>query len=223
MGIGIVMGILLLNSYGQYLNRRRVIEGGLITLGILLGLLSVAGPISRLLQRADAASGLVDLSALTSLLSVVVVIAFLAGIAYAWVAIPSQTQLQEDLPEDVRGRVFGVLNMLVSVASFLPIILVGPISDVVGTTAVILAVAIGVMAAGVASAVRRDPHLGIEGATADPHAVDPIAAALGADLPTWSEDPRAPASRLRPGEPNAASEPATPAEPAGPPAPRSDA
>jgi MFS family permease len=223
MGIGIVMGILLLNSYGQYLNRRRVIEGGLITLGILLGLLSVAGPISRLLQRADAASGLVDLSALTSLLSVVVVIAFLAGIAYAWVAIPSQTQLQEDLPEDVRGRVFGVLNMLVSVASFLPIILVGPISDVVGTTAVILAVAIGVMAAGVASAVRRDPHLGVEGATADPHAVDPIAAALGADLPTWSEDPRAPASRLRPGEPNAASEPATPAEPAGPTAPRSDA
>ena len=46
------------------------------------------------------------------------------------VAIPSQTQLQEDLPEEVRGRVFGVLNMLVSVASFLPIIIVGPIADV---------------------------------------------------------------------------------------------
>ena len=44
--------------------------------------------------------------------------------AYAFVAIPSQTQLQEDIPEDVRGRVFGVLGMLVSVASFLPIILV---------------------------------------------------------------------------------------------------
>jgi MFS family permease len=195
MGIGIVMGILLLNSYGRYLNRRRVIEGGLIALGILLGLLSVAGPISRLLQRADAASGL-DLSVLTSLLAVVVVIAFFAGIAYAWVAIPSQTQLQEDLPEDVRGRVFGVLNMLVSVASFLPIIVVGPISDVIGTTAVILIVAIGVLASGVASALRRDPHLGVEGATADPHAVDPIAAALGADLPTWREDPHAPSSRL---------------------------
>ena len=62
-------------------------------------------------------------------LSVVVAIAFLAGIAYAFVAIPSQTQLQEDLPEDVRGRVFGILNMLVSVASFLPIIIVGPIAD----------------------------------------------------------------------------------------------
>ena len=53
-------------------------------------------------------------------------IALLAGMAYACVAIPSQTQLQEDLPEDVRGRVFGILNMLVSVASFAPILIVGP-------------------------------------------------------------------------------------------------
>ena len=68
----------------------------------------------------------------TSLLAIVVFIAFMAGVAYAAVAIPSQTQLQEDLPEDVRGRVFGVLNMLVSVSSFLPIIIVGPISDLIG-------------------------------------------------------------------------------------------
>ena len=134
----------MLNQYGKYLPRRRVIEGGLIALGVLLGLLSVSGPISRLLQRADAPGGL-DLSGITSLLTVVVVIALAAGIAYAFVAIPSQTQLQEDLPEDVRGRVFGILNMLVSVASFLPIIIVGPISDLIGTTLVLVAVALIVL------------------------------------------------------------------------------
>ena len=137
LGFGIVTGILLLNQYGRYLPRRRVIEGGLIALGFLLGALAVSGPISRLLQRADAPGGL-DLSGVTSLLTVVVVIALAAGIAYAFVAIPAQTQLQEDLPEDVRGRVFGILNMLVSVASFLPIIIVGPISDFVGTTLVLI-------------------------------------------------------------------------------------
>ena len=155
LGAGIVMGILLLNAYGQYLPRRRVIEVGLVALGALLAVLSIAGPISRFLQAADRSSSLLDLSALTSLLAVVVVIAFFAGIAYAAVAIPSQTQLQEDLPEDVRGRVFGVLNMLVSVASFLPIILVGPISDLIGTTAVILSVAIFIALCGVASVIRR--------------------------------------------------------------------
>jgi len=196
LGGGIVMGILLLNAYGKYLPRRRVIEGGLITLGVALAALSVAGPISRFLQRVDAASRLVDLSSITSLLGIVVFIAFLAGIAYAAVAIPSQTQLQEDLPEDVRGRVFGVLNMLVSTASFVPIIVVGTIADFIGTAAVILAVAIGVLAAGVASVLLRVPSTSTVGATADPRVVDPIAAALGADLPLWREDRDAPSSRL---------------------------
>ena len=180
-------GILLLNTYGQYVPRRRVIEGGLIALGAFLGALSVSGPISRILQRTDGPGGF-DLSGITSLLAVVVFIALGAGIAYACVAIPSQTQLSEDLPEDVRGRVFGILNMLVSVASFLPIIVVGPIADLIGTTWVLFAVAVVVMVSGIASVVLRGP-LGVLEAhsAADPHTVDPIAAALGADRPTWQE------------------------------------
>jgi MFS family permease len=188
MGFGIVLGILLLNAYGRYAPRRRVIEGGLVALGLLLLVLSVAGPISQFLSQAEAASGLVDLSSVTSLLAVVIVIAFFAGIAYGCVAIPAQTQLQEDIPADVRGRVFGVLNMLVSVSSFLPIILVGPISDLIGTTAVIVSLAIGIVIAGIASVVRRGPLRPDEMQQhADSHAVDPIAAALGADRPSWSE------------------------------------
>jgi MFS family permease len=179
LGAGIVMGILLLNSYGHYLPRRRVIEGGLVSLGILLALLSIAGPISRFLQATERSSALLDLSALTSLLAIVVFIAFFAGISYAFVAIPAQTQLQEDLPEDVRGRVFGVLNMLVSVSSFLPIIIVGPISDLIGTTSVILGVAMLIGIAGIASIVRRGPLRPAETRTtaegiARPVSVDPF-------------------------------------------------
>ena len=196
LGGGIVMGILLLNAYGKFLPRRRVIEGGLILLGVMLSLLSIAGPISRFLQRADTASSLLDLSALTSLLAIVVFIAFVAGLAYGAVAIPAQTQLQEDLPEEVRGRVFGVLNMLVSVSSFVPIIVVGPISDLIGTGTVMLVVGVSVLAFGIASVFLRDPNLGVAGASADPHFEDPLAAALGADRPKWREDANAPSSRL---------------------------
>ncbi|HEY8819219.1 MAG TPA: MFS transporter, partial [Candidatus Limnocylindrales bacterium] len=187
LGFGIVTGILLLNTYGRYFPRRRVIEGGMIVLGILLAALSAAGPISRLLQGTNQPDG-IDLSGVTSLLAVVVVIAFFAGIAYGWVAISAQTQLQEDLPEEVRGRVFGVLGMLVSVASFLPIIIVGPISDFVGTTAVIFITAIAVGVVGVTSVLTRGPLLESEARPAgDPSAGDPIAAALGKDRMTWSD------------------------------------
>ena len=213
LGAGIVMGILLLNSYGKFLPRRRVIEGGLILLGVMLALLSVAGPISQFLQRVDRAGDLLDLSAITSLLAIVVFIAFIAGIAYSAVAIPAQTQLQEDLPEDVRGRVFGVLFMLVSVSSFVPIIVVGPISDFIGTATVMLTVAIAVMLAGVASVLLRDPNLIPAGATADPHVEDPLAAALGADRPSWrGESSATPAEPPPPAPPPWA--PSGPADPA---------
>jgi MFS family permease len=156
LGMGIVTGILLLNSYSHLFTRRRLMEGGLVSLGVLLTALSAAGPITRFLQRAEAATPL-DLSGLVSLLAVVVGIAFLAGVAYALVAIPAQTELQEGLPEEVRGRVYGVLNMLVSVASFVPIIIVGPISDFVGTTVVIVFVGLVVTVVGIVSVLTRHP------------------------------------------------------------------
>jgi len=157
LGLGIVFGILLLNSYGRYVIRRRAIESGLIALGILLLLLTVSGPISRALRTVDPANQIEVLAGVTTLVAVVVVIAFFAGIAYGVVAISSQTQLQEEIPSAVRGRVFGVLNMLVSVSSFLPIILAGTIADMVGTTNVILVVAAGVLAVGIASVILRGP------------------------------------------------------------------
>ena len=187
LGIGIVMGVLLLNNYGRYVPRRRAIEGGLIALGILLVALTVIGPISQILQRAATQAHAVDLSAVTSLVAVVVAVAFLAGIAYGIVAISSQTQLQEDLPEEVRGRVFGVLNMLVSVASFVPIIVVGPISDVIGTTAVVLIVAAAIVVSGVVSIVTRGPlapgeEMATAGSIVEGRAVDPIGVAVRTDV-----------------------------------------
>ena len=185
LGTGIVMGVLLLNSYGRYIARRRAIEGGLIALGLLLAALTVAGPVSRALAGAN--SGSSDVGAVTTLVAVVIVMAFLAGIAYGIVAISSQTQLQEDLPEEVRGRVFGVLNMLVSVGSFLPIIIVGPISDLIGTTQVLLIVAALILVSGILSLLRRGHLMPAEelanaGTMIPSTAVDPIGVVRRADI-----------------------------------------
>lgn len=174
-------GILLLNSFGHLAPRRRIIEGGLVLLGVMLVLLAIAAPIARFLQRAETATGFASMADFTSLLAIVVLIALLAGMAYASVAIPSQTQLQEDLPEDVRGRVFGILNMLVSVASFAPILIVGPLSDFIGTTTVLVGVGLIVTLAGVLSIVRRGPIRASEphvDGTVSPQPLDPVAVAV---------------------------------------------
>ena len=103
LGAGLVSGIVILNLIGKYLPRRRLIEGGMIALAISLVILGLAQNLDMLRNGDD----------ITALIAVVVVVAFAAGVCYAFVAVPAQTSLQEELPSDVRGRVFGVLNMLV--------------------------------------------------------------------------------------------------------------
>jgi MFS family permease len=177
LGFGLVTGILLLNSYGRLVPRRRAIEGGLIGVSISLALLSVAGPISSFLSARADNNGIVDLGPIVSLLAIVVLLALVVGIFYGIIAVSAQTQLQEELPEDVRGRVFGVLNMLVSIASFLPIIIVGPVAEFVGTATVIFVCALLVGVAGVASILVAHPQVfahalpGTHGAPVDPVAV----------------------------------------------------
>ncbi len=172
LGMGLVLGILVLNVYGKLFSRQRLIEGGLISLSVTLIVLGLAQRVGGALL---AGPGI-------SLLTVVVAAAFAAGIAYSFVAVPSQTQLQEELPVEVRGRVFGVLNMLVSVASFLPIIIVGPVADLVGTPAVMVAAAAVVGATGVISILRARPAAasGQHRPLGDP--VDPMTVATTATL-----------------------------------------
>jgi MFS family permease len=201
LGLGIVMGILALNSYGRYLPRRRTIEAGMVGMGVLLVLLACALPISNFLHERASSSGLAEASRVVSLLSLVMGIAFMVGAAYAVVAISAQTQLQEDLPEDVRGRVFGVLNMLVSVASLSPILVVGPVADLVGREPVILVVGAFVCLWGAASIVSRRPVVGdVARAQSTPSGapVDPMTAATSpSDLGVTTAVPAGSARRSR--------------------------
>lgn len=183
IGLGIVTGILILNSYGRYLPRRRTIEVGIVLMGVLLMLLSFASPVSNFFQDRATSTGLSEARNLLSVMSMVMGIAFFVGAAYVMVAISAQTQLQEELPEEVRGRVFGVLNMLVSASSLAPIIIVGPVSDLVTIPPVILAVGMITSLWGLASVVsQRQLGLDLGGArapmTPSGAPVDPLTVAV---------------------------------------------
>jgi MFS family permease len=182
LGLGIAMGILFLNSYGRYLPRRQTIEAGMIATGVLLVLLACSGPISHFLEARATSTGLAEASRVVSLLALVMGIAFLVGACYSVVAISAQTQLQEELPEDVRGRVFGVLNMLVSIASLAPIIVVGPLADLFHREPVIAVVGVIICLSGLASVVshRKLPLVDVARAPSTPSGapVDPMTAAI---------------------------------------------
>ena len=148
-GVGIVFGLVALNYLGSRFGRSRLIHWGLISTSLtLLGLASPA----ILRPRSFTASG----NPQDPLVLFVIVVAFVLGAAYAFATVPSFTLLQEELADDMRGRVFGVLNTLVSVVSLLPLLFVGPIADQVGVGWVLLG---GAVAVAVAWFVSRNVHL----------------------------------------------------------------
>jgi MFS family permease len=133
-GIGAILGIFFLNSYGKKIPKRLIIDIGLVAMGATLIALAVVKPVT--LFFGPAVAPIEDalpttLAPLISVIAVVVVVAVLAGVEYSFVAIPSQTALQEELPADVRGRIFGILNTLLSLASFVPVLAAPAIADII--------------------------------------------------------------------------------------------
>ena len=79
----------------------------------------------------------------------VTVIAFLLGFSNAFVFVPSNTILQEKTADEVRGKVYGVLNTIVGIFSLLPLLIVGGLSDILGVTTVLVGIGICLLGLGV--------------------------------------------------------------------------
>ena len=144
LGLGVVGGVFGLRRFGVGVARRRAAEGGLISFGLLaIGIASV-GPVGT-------AVGL-------PVVPLVVVLAFVAGAAYAATTISAQTALFENMPEAARGRIFGVLASIVSAASLLPILVAGPLADAISAPLVIVITGSAIIVVATWSALLFGPH-----------------------------------------------------------------
>jgi MFS transporter, DHA3 family, macrolide efflux protein len=144
LGLGVVGGVFGLRVFGEGVSRRRAGEIGLMLfagLAIAIAVLASIGP----------GAGL-------PLIPPVVVLAFVAGSAYAATTVSAQTALFENMAPAVRGRVFGVLASIVSAASLLPILIAGPLADRVSGPLVMAITAIAVILVALWSAALFGPR-----------------------------------------------------------------
>lgn len=138
-GVGVVLGLGLLNIVGSRISRAHAIGSGLMVVGVALLVLAAARPFAEVF--ASRLGGVLG-EALPFFIGMISVTAFVFGVAYAFITVPAMVLLQEQLRDDIRGRVFGVLNVLVSIFSFLPLIFVGPLADVWGVAPVFVLAAV---------------------------------------------------------------------------------
>lgn len=75
------------------------------------------------------------------------IVSFFLGISFVSLVIPTQTLIQESTPEEFRGRVFGVLGFMITIAAVLPVLLMATIADLIGVTWILFIISLVVGAA----------------------------------------------------------------------------
>jgi predicted MFS family arabinose efflux permease len=123
-GLGLAVGGLLVAQLGHRFSRRLLATVGLGSIGFALVGLAQLRP------------------SLTPTLALCVVL----GLGAACLGIPAQTTIQEDTPEHLRGKVFGLQNNLVNIALSLPLVLAGTLVSSVGLRPVLMMLALVVLA-----------------------------------------------------------------------------
>jgi predicted MFS family arabinose efflux permease len=119
-GLGLALGALLMAQMGHKFHRRSLASVGLGTMGFSLVLLAQLKPY----------------------LWPTLLLCCVLGVGAALLGIPAQTTIQEDTPEHLRGKVFGLQNNLVNIALSLPLVLAGALVSSVGLKPVLLMLAL---------------------------------------------------------------------------------
>lgn len=121
--LGMVVGSFFLGSIGKKIEFRWLGGVGFLLSGIIFFLFPYGGKV-------------------TSALPTIVALSFLIGFAISLVFIPGHATIQVETNDQLRGRIYGLLNALVGAVSFLPVVLAGGFADLFGVGTVVSGVGI---------------------------------------------------------------------------------
>ncbi|HYU19212.1 MAG TPA: MFS transporter [Chloroflexota bacterium] len=144
-GVGMLLGTTVLSRWGQGLDRHRLTNGGLVTIGLGLSSLSFVGSLRESFHPGSPPGGIE--------LAVVMATALVTGLAFVSVVVPAQTIIQERAPVDVRGRVFAVQLVMSNVVGVAPLLFLGELADLAGVDWTLLVLGLLVLGAGLISGV----------------------------------------------------------------------
>ena len=128
LGLGLILGSLFFSRLNHQQRKKEWIVWGLGILGITIGLISAGRYLNPGLSLIFTASLL-----------------FFGGGASVLIIIPAQTFIQEATPQKLRGRIFGLLTALVTLAAILPTLLVATLVEVLGVIKFIWLIALGLL------------------------------------------------------------------------------
>jgi hypothetical protein len=152
-GLGMVLGTVALQRFGQWVDRHWLSNLGLAVFAACTLLLGLLGPGWNTVYRV-AQSLLGDplpLAGFYGLISIVMLVTLVEGVAFVAIFVPAQTIMQERVPVALRGRLFAVAMVLSNVCSIGPLLLAGGLADVLGVDRAFTLIGVGLFAITAAS------------------------------------------------------------------------
>ena len=149
--LGTVVGALMVSKMSKRIKISRLVKGSIIADGLIIILVGALYPIGKFIKTEF---GLPFLNNHALLIVFGVLVTFL-GIVNSLIVISSQTELQRETPNKIRGRVFGVFGMFVSVAALLPMLFLGALADFISVTNVFILAGILVTIYGIFSSSNK--------------------------------------------------------------------
>lgn len=125
-GVGMVIGAAILGSLSDRLHHKPLPLVGFLTMAFVLGMFSFI----RQLWLGLTLCGFL-------------------GFGASLIAVPMQTLVQDQTPEVMRGKVFGIQNNTINIALSLPLAIAGPLTDSFGLEAVLLFMSMVVTGVGI--------------------------------------------------------------------------
>lgn len=139
--VGIIIGAILIANILYVHRKKNIITLGIFLASIVLMIMPLGSSIASrdFIERFNQ---ILPNSLSISNSDLIIFLAFLLGLANALVYVPANTLLQESTSESIRGTLYGALNTFVGVLSFMPILLVGSFSDLIGVGNVVMGIGI---------------------------------------------------------------------------------
>lgn len=135
-GIGLGIGAFLLGSVGKKLKHELISIIGFMIIGIVFVLMPFTGRITSYESVHSLNTYLPQIIDI-NVLHVIVIMAFIIGFGISFLFIPSNSTIQLETNEEMRGRMYGLLSALIGAVSFIPVILAGGLADILGVGAVL--------------------------------------------------------------------------------------
>jgi len=147
-GIGMLVSAVILGRWGDRMHKQRVARWGLVALGFgfaMFGLLAWRFETTNQRLALDPTSMMHMAPAGAALILTSVLLSFILGLSASGVNIVSQTVLQENTPDRLRGRVFSVQFMLNNLVGIPPMLAIGATADWLGIPTVLVGVSLMVL------------------------------------------------------------------------------